>query len=191
MLIPFEVYALVESKLRKRHLLIARAQLRLLQAQADAEGMMLPSGSGQAAPGGKRRHRKSRAEQAAALIADAEQALENARAWNGVFRLLDKAFPFPGSPEGETAHLLYERQVSQEEARKILRCDRQTVRRRRDAYVTHGALFAAAAGLIEFAKEEKIDGDEIRKGRGAAGERGAADRGSRDRERQGGQKGAE
>lgn len=191
MLIPYEVYALVESKLKKRHLLIARAEIRLMQAQADAEGMLLPSGGGQAAPGGKRRHRKSRAEQAAALIADAEQALENARAWGGVFRLLDKTFPFPGSPEGETAHLLYERQVSQEEARKILRCDRQTVRRRRDAYVTHGALYAAAAGLIEFAKEEKIDADEIRKGRGAAGEGGAADRGSRDRERQGGQTGAE
>lgn len=187
MLIPYEVYALVESKLKKRHLLIARAEIRLMQAQADAEGMLLPSG-GKAMPGGKRRHRKSRAEQAAALIADAEQALEDARAWVGVFRLLDKTFPFPGSPEGETAHLLYERQVSQEEARKILRCDRQTVRRRRDAYVTHGALYAAAAGLIEFAKEEKIDGDEIRKGRGAAGEGGAADRGSRDRERQGGQK---
>lgn len=188
MLIPYEVYALVESKLKKRHLLIARAEIRLMQAQADAEGMLLPSGGGKAMPGGKRRHRKSRAEQAAALIADAEQVLENARAWDGVFRLLDKTFPFPGSPEGETAHLLYERQVSQEEARKILRCDRQTVRRRRDAYVTHGALYAAAAGLIEFAKEEKIDGDEIRKGRGAAGEGGAADRGSRDRERQGGQK---
>lgn len=188
MLIPYEVYALVESKLKKRHLLIARAEIRLMQAQADAEGMLLPSGGGQAAPGVKRRHRKSRAEQAAALIADAEQALENARAWGGVFRLLDKTFPFPGSPEGETAHLLYERQVSQEEARKILRCDRQTVRRRRDAYVTHGALYAAAAGLIEFAKEEKIDGDEIRRGRGAAGEGGAADRGSRDCERQGGQK---
>ena len=191
MLIPFEVYALVESKLRKRHLLIARAQLRLLQAQADAEGMMLPSGSGQATSGGKRRYRRSRAEQAAALIAEAEQALETARAWSNVFRLLDKTFPFPGSPEGETAHLLYERQVSQEEARKILRCDRQTVRRRRDAYVTHGALYAAAAGLIEFAKEEKIDGDEIRKGRGAAGEGSAVNRGSRDRERHGGQKGAE
>ena len=188
MLIPYEVYALVESKLKKRHLLIARAEIRLMQAQADAQGMLLASGNGQAAPGGKRRHRKSRAEQAAALIADAEQALENARAWNSVFRLLDKTFPFPGSPEGETANLLYERQVSQEEARKILRCDRQTVRRRRDAYVTHGALYAAAAGLIEFAKEEKIDGDEIRRGRGAAGEGCAADRGSRDRERQGGQK---
>lgn len=188
MMIPFEVYALVESKLKKRHLLIARAEIRLMQAQADAQGMLLAKGGSQAAPGGKRRHRKSRAEQAAALIADAEQALENARAWDGVFRLLDKTFPYPGSPEGETAHLLYERQVSQEEARKILRCDRQTVRRRRDAYVTHGALYAAAAGLIEFAKEEKIDGDEIRKGRGAAGEGGAADRGSRDRERQGGQK---
>lgn len=187
MLIPYEVYALVESKLKKRHLLIVRAELRLLQAQADAKGMLLPSG-GKAMPGGKRRHRKSRAEQAAALIADAEQALENARAWEGVFRLLDKTFPFPGSPEGETAHLLYERQVSQEEARKILRCDRQTVRRRRDAYVTHGALYAAAAGLIEFAKEDEGHGEEIRKGRGAAGEGGAADRGSRDRERQGGQK---
>ena len=63
MLIPYEVYALVESKLKKRHLLIARAEIRLMQAQADAEGMLLPSG-GQAAPGGKRRHRKSRAEQA-------------------------------------------------------------------------------------------------------------------------------
>jgi hypothetical protein len=191
MLIPYEVYVLVESKLKKRHLLIARAELRLLQAQADAQGMLLASGNGQAAPGGKRRHRKSRAEQAAALIADAESALDNARAWEGVFRLLDKTFPFPGSPEGETAHLLYEQGMSQEDARKILRCDRQTVRRRRDAYVTHGALYAAAAGLIEFAKEDEGHGEEIRKGRGAAGERSAADRGSRDRERQGGQKGAE
>lgn len=190
MLIPYEVYVLVESKLKKRHLLIARAELRLFQAQADAQGMLLASGNGQAAPGGKRRHRKSRAEQAAALIADAESALDNARAWEDVFRLLDKTFPFPGSPEGETAHLLYEQGMSQEDARKILRCDRQTVRRRRDAYVTHGALYAAAAGLIQF-KEDEGHGEEIRKGRGAAGEGSAADRGSRDRERQGGQKDAE
>lgn len=159
MLIPFEVYALVESKLRKRHQLVARAEIRMMQAQADAQGMLLAKGSSQAIPGGKRRHRKSRAEQAAALIADAESALENARAWEGVFRLLDKTFPYPGSPEGETAQLLYEQGMSQEDARKILKCDRQTVRRRRDAYITHGALYAAAAGLITFKKEDE-HGDE-------------------------------
>lgn len=158
MLIPYEVYVLVESKLRRRHLLVARAEIRMMQAQADAEGMLLPSG-GKAMPGGKRRHRKSRAEQAAALIADAESALDNARAWEGVFRLLDKTFPYPGSPEGETAQLLYEQGMSQEDARKILHCDRQTVRRRRDAYITHGALYAAAAGLIAFKKEDE-HGDE-------------------------------
>lgn len=154
MLIPFEVYALVESKLRKRHQLVARAEIRMIQAQADAQGMLLAKGGSQAMPGGKRRHRKSRAEQAAALIADAESALENARAWEGVFRLLDKTFP-PGSPEGETAQLLYEQGMSQEDARKKLKCDRQTVRRRRDAYITHGALYAAAAGLIAFKKEDE------------------------------------
>ena len=184
MLIPTEVYLLVERKLLNRHLLIARAELRLLRAQADAEGMLLPSNAGQAASGGKKRHRKSRAENAAALIADAERALSEARAWENVFRLLDKTFPFPGSPEGETAHLLYERQVSQEEIARILRCDRQTIRRRRDAYVAHGALFAAAAGLIRF---EKLgdETDERTEGRGAAGAEGAPDRGRGDRQRQG------
>jgi hypothetical protein len=159
MLIPYDVYVLVESKLRRRHLLVARAEIRMMQAQADAQGMLLARGGSQAAPGGKKRHRKSRAEQAAALIADAESALENARAWEGVFRLLDKTFPYPGSPEGETAQLLYEQGMSQEDARKILHCDRQTVRRRRDAYITHGALYAAAAGLIAFKKEDE-HGDE-------------------------------
>ena len=147
MLIPFEVYALVESKLRKRHQLVARAEIRMMQGQADAQGMLLAKGGSQAAPGGKRRHRKSRAEQAAALIADAESALENARAWEGVFRLLDKTFPYPGSPEGETAHLLYEQGMSQEDARKILHCDRQTVRRRRDAYITHGGALCRRGGF--------------------------------------------
>lgn len=187
-MIPTEVYLLVERKLLNRHLLIARAELRLMRAQADAEGMLLPSNAGQAASGGKKRHRKSRAEHAAALIADAERALDEARAWEDVFRLLDKTFPYPGSPEGETAHLLYERQVSQEEVARVLRCDRQTVRRRRDAYVAHGALYAAAAGLIHFEKlgeREHEQGTGSAAGRGGAGAQGAPDRGRGDRKRQG------
>lgn len=101
MLIPYEVYALVESKLKKRHLLIARAEIRLMQAQADAEGMLLAKGGSQAMPGGKRRHRKSRAEQASALIADAEQALENARAWGACSDCWTKPFPFRDRRKGK------------------------------------------------------------------------------------------
>lgn len=149
-IIPETIYRLVDKKLRDRHTLVPRAEMDLLAAQSAAVSCSAPpmdadrvSGSGD----GKR------LEKAVLRVIAAEKALHDAREWLAVIRLLDAAFPFPGTVEGEIANILYERGENMTQACGRLKCDRQTVRRRKDNYVIYGALIAASKGLIQIGGE--------------------------------------
>ena len=145
--IPDGIYRLVEKKLRGRHELVPRAEMDLLAAQSAAVNCTAPpmdadrvSGSGD----GKR------LERAVLRVIAAEKALDDAREWLDVMRLLDAAFPYPGTVEGEIAHILYEQGKKQAQASLELKCDKHTIQRRRDNYLIYGALIAASKGLIEI-----------------------------------------
>lgn len=149
--IPEKIYRLVEKKLTDRHVLVVRAEMDLAEAQSAAASCSAPpmdadrvSGSGD----GKR------LERAVLRVLAAEKALDDAREWLDVIRLLDAAFPFPGTVEGKIANILYEQGKNQAQACLELNCDRQTVRRRKDNYVAYGALIAASKGLIEIGERK-------------------------------------
>lgn len=153
MIIPERVYRQVEKRLRDRHYMVARARQALYAAQSRAFAVHAPATDGERVQSGSAQ--ASRTEKAALAILRAEAELETALKWQAVFRLLDKAFPFD-SPEGQAAELIYNRGETQADAALHLGTDRQAVRKRRDAYVCHAALMAAAEGLIAI-REGRAD----------------------------------
>lgn len=145
--IPDEVYRLVEEKLKARWKLVPQAKAALYRAQQEALSLSAPAMDQDRVRSGKPGNRT----QAAALrILEAEEKLAEAEKWADVFRLMNGIFPPDSSVEGAVAAALYDRGLSQEELCRVMRCDRQTVRRRRDNYVCHTALVAASHGLIAF-----------------------------------------
>ena len=159
MTIPDRVYRLVERKLRGAGHLREQAERRLADARARAawpssatrsagkakRGRGQFPDAGSIRPGGKNNSQETK-------MLDAVQAwidLQDAEAWEEVIRDTDREFP-PGNETGTTARLYYRRGMSQTEICEKLHIDRQTVRRRRDTYVTTCALYAAAAGLIDM-----------------------------------------
>lgn len=149
--IPEKIYRLVEKRLQERHVMVQRAKINLLEAQCAAYGCSAPPMDADHVSGGGT---GNRTQSMAFRVLEAEKALDEARKWQDVFRLLEAAFPFPGTIEGEIANLIYERQYNQAQACQAMKCDRQTIRRRRDNYVIYGALIAASKGLVEIGRED-------------------------------------
>lgn len=158
-MIPERVYRLVEKKLRGAGHLREQADQRLADARARAAWPSSPiRGTVRAAKGmehlpdaatiragGKKNSQEGRMLEAVQAALD----LETADRWEEVIRDTDREYP-PGDETGTTARLYYRRGMSQQEICARLHIDRQTVRRRRDTYVTTCALYAAAAGLIDM-----------------------------------------
>lgn len=142
MLIPKRIFSQVEGVLRVRDRLEPEAKMALYKARRAADGAAA---------------RRIGKQQAQRMVRRCEKRLEAARQWQAVFALLDRTFP-AGSEEGKVAALLYGEKRTQEEICALFQCTRQTVRRRRDNYVCHCALFAAAAGLIQI-REDEHDAD--------------------------------
>jgi len=80
-------------------------------------------------------------------LVEAEKQVEVELAWETVFRRVDKVFP-KDSPEGEMAWMLYHEHQTQAAICGLLSIDRQTARKRTDAYICHCAIEAAIAGLL-------------------------------------------
>lgn len=80
-------------------------------------------------------------------VIEAENALAEAVAWDGVAARAFEIYP-PDTPEGEIAQIIYTEHKSQADACAMLSIDRQTARRRKDAFVLAAALVAADRGLI-------------------------------------------
>lgn len=145
-LIPQEVYALVERKRRSRWVMIPRAEMALHEAQARAVNIAAPATDAVTIHGSDKDKMTSKV----AAILRAEERLEHARKWEEVFRLMDRVFPFDGSPEGIVAGYMYDNGMTQKEAARACKCSRDAIRRLRDNWVCHAALIAAGEGLIKI-----------------------------------------
>lgn len=149
--IPVKIYRLVEKKLLDRWTMVPRARAALREAQRQAVNLSSPATDAirvSSGPG-------SRTQSGAMKILAAEERLDAAGKWQEAFALTDKAFPWETTPEGVVAAYLYGNRMTQEEVCRATGWDRQTVRRRKDHYVAHCALFAAALGLIDIQGEEE------------------------------------
>ena len=143
-LIPKEIYRLIEQKRRGRYVAEKKALIRLQEAQAAALCIPSPgagSGGGKDGPG-------DRTGRLALAVAEAEERLETERAWEQVWRLMDRVFSFDATAEGRVAGYLYDNGMSVQETGAACGCSRDAVRRARDAWVCHAALIAAGDGLI-------------------------------------------
>ena len=150
MLIPPGVARIVERQLRSRYILVARAQQRLYEAQQRAVSIAGPptdnvsvQSSGQ----------KSRVEMAVVRILKAEEALDEARKWAEVFRLLDKAFPRE-TQEWKMANLVYQMGKTQKQAALEMKISEKTAAKYKDTYLVYAALMAAGDGLIKIREDE-------------------------------------
>ena len=149
--IPSKARRLVESKLRDRWVMVARAKAALFEAQAAAVSASAPAMDAVRVSSGP----GDRTRAAALRILEAEEKLRQAEAWQEVFRLADAALPFESTPEGVVAGYLWGNGMSIEECCRATGRKRTTICHLRDNYVAHCALFAAAAGLIRFGEGGK------------------------------------
>lgn len=149
-LIPKEVYSLVERKRRCRWVAEKRAMLRLQDAQAAAFSLGSPgagASGGKSGPG-------DRVGKLALAVAEAQEKLDNARAWEEIWRMMDRVFPFDRTQEGRVAGFLYDNGMGVKDVGTACGCSRDAVNRARDNWVCHAALFAAGEGLIQIREAE-------------------------------------
>lgn len=143
-LIPKEIYGLVERKRRARWVAEKRAMLKLQDAQAAAYALGSPGASGPSGKSGP----SDRVGKLALAVAEAQEKLENARAWEQVWRQIDKWFPFERSMEGRVAGYLYDNGMSINDIATACGRSRDAVKRARNNWVYMAAFFAAGEGLI-------------------------------------------
>ena len=143
-LIPDTVYQIVEKKLRQREKLLRRAEEALARARVRATDISAPTGAGSSGKGGMP---GSRTERGALSVIRAEKRLEMARAWEKIWKKMDRIFP-EDTNEGYVASMIYGNGLSQAELARISGCSRQTVKLRQDRYIIRAAFLAAQAGLI-------------------------------------------
>lgn len=152
--IPRSLYAHIERQLHNRdYASVAQASRDVIDLRGDAVSLKSPSLSA----GGKSSMPGDRVQENVTRVIEAEERLSRAIRWQLVFLKLDEAFE--GMPEGEVAQLLYRDKATSQQIANLRRCDRQTVRRLRDTYVTHAALLAAEAGLIRMRQYMDRGGD--------------------------------
>ena len=145
MAIPRSLYAHIEKRLHTRDYgEIAKAAQAVMNSRGDALSLKSPSLEG----GGKGGTTSDRVQNGVERMIAAEEQLSRAMRWQVVYARLDEAFA--GTPEGEVAQLLYRDKVTSQQIAQLRQCDRQTIRRLRDNYVTHAALLAAEQGLIRM-----------------------------------------
>lgn len=148
--IPDGLYKQCDARLKDRLTAIERAEERLKEARARAysvhAGAADPVGGSHATGSGDGLERK------AISVAEAEEQLRQALAWDDVFRRLDRIYP-PETPEGQVAHLLYNAGLTQADCCRMMDRDRKRIRELKDSIVVNCALLAVQAGLMRMEEE--------------------------------------
>lgn len=149
--IPSGLYALCEKRRRARYTAIEAAEDRLREARQAAESVrgaaFDPAGAGQG------RGRGDGLERAAIRVAEAEDALQQALAWDDLFMRLDRIYP-DDTRESMVSRLLFDRGMTQAAVCQALHLRRITVRRHQDNYMINLALLAVQAGLARVEGED-------------------------------------
>lgn len=144
--IPKKLVRLLERKLRSRSTEdICMASKAVIERRSDALALKSPALD---RVGGRSAGVQDCVQKGVRRVMAAEERLSAALRWEICFRRLDEAFA--GTPEEETAQLLYRNNLPIKQIAESLGVDRQTVCRRRENYLTHAALLAAEAGLIRM-----------------------------------------
>ena len=143
-MIPADRFAEVERRLRGRAKARADAQRAIANATSDAVSLRSPLASDGGGRGGMPGDPTGRG---ADIILRARERLAEAEAWEAVFRRTEEDFP-PGSDEHKAASLHYEAGWTLQQIGEMMHYEKQTVRRKRDAFVYRAAWYAAEAGLM-------------------------------------------
>lgn len=150
MVIPTGLYALCERRRRRRYTAIQAAERQLARAREAAESAR---GSAPDPNGGSRGSgRGDGLERAAIRVAEAEERLRQAMAWDDCFVRMDRIYP-AGTVEDTISRMLYDKGFSQAGVCEALRMHRITVRRKTDNYVINLALLAVQAGLTRIEED--------------------------------------
>ena len=152
--IPDSLYRQCESRLRDRWAAIERAEKRLREARQRAYSV---SAAPMDRPGGSGSGKGDALERKALAVAEAEQALFDALAWDDVIRRLDRIYP-SSTPEGEVAAYLYGNGLTQADCCRLLHKERKRIRELKDAYIINCALLAIQAGLARMEEEHGTAG---------------------------------
>ncbi|MBR4458288.1 MAG: hypothetical protein IKS31_04955 [Clostridia bacterium] len=142
-LIPTEHFAEVEFRLHRRKTARAEAERLIAEAMSDAVSLTGPlgheSGGGKGQPGDPTGRGAER-------VLRAREKAETVERWERIFRRTEEDFP-PGSDEHKAASLFYDGGLTLDQIGRIMHYERQTIRRKRDAFVYRAAWYAAEDGL--------------------------------------------
>ena len=128
-----------------------RAMLKLQDAQAAAYSLGSPGAGGT----GGRSGPSDRVGKLALAVAEAQEKLENVRAWEHVWRKMDKWFSFDSSMEGRVAGFLYDNGMGLNDIATACGCSRDAVNRARNNWVYMAAFSAACEGLVTIREGEE------------------------------------
>ena len=140
-----KVLRTIEEKLRQRGSLVdeARWALQMAESKAMYSGVRFDN------DGGGSGEKSDKLSRQVLTVIEAREALEEARKWEWVFARMDYQYP-TGTEERKIIRYLYALGYKQETVAKRMHYDRQSIRRKRDAWLGTCALLAAEAGLLHL-----------------------------------------
>lgn len=144
-MIPKEPFAEVEARLRRRKTAREEAARLVAEAMSDAVSLTGPlardEAPGSGAPGDPTGRGAER-------VLRAREKAETAEKWEQVFLRTEEDFP-PGSDEHKAAAMFYDAGMTLEQIGRAMHYEKQTIRRKRDAFVYRAAWYAAQDGLTK------------------------------------------
>lgn len=149
--IPRKLYAFIEKKLFEApYAAVSEAAEALIERREEALCVKSPGSEG---GGGKTNAVSNRVQDGVLRVIAAEENLHTASKWAYVLARLDEIFG--GTDVAEVAKLYYGEKLPEAEIARSKGISRQTIRNRRDEYVTRAALLAAENGLVRLSEYDE------------------------------------
>lgn len=140
-IIPKEYYSRVEAMLRTQKARFEAASNRVTTARARATSTGAPISSIGAHSG----YSTGKLENAVIEMLEAEEELCVVMKWQEVFSRADEALKH----QSEIVHSIYEGDEQQKAIAESVGVDRQSIKRMKDTYICHCAIYAAQKGLLK------------------------------------------
>ena len=152
--IPRKLYAMIEKRLFEQpYEAVSAAAEALIERREQAYGVKSPDGE---SGGGKSGGVSDRVQSGVLRMIAAEEELFTANRWAMVITRLSEIFE--GTQTLEVAELFYAQKRTEADIARSKGLSRQTIRNRRDEYVTRAALLAAENGLIRLSEYDERGG---------------------------------